>query len=178
MSIWKDQTPAKPSSSPPSTPEINDPVRPAAPPPVEAAPFRTAEPTPRSEPATARKESLIAADLTIEGKIDGAGSVRIHGKFKGDINVQGDLTIEAGAKVTGGVHADKVMVSGELEGNIDGASRVELLPSGAIIGDVKATTMTVAAGARMRGQADFGWDDGKGPKSGKTNGGSESGSHS
>jgi cytoskeletal protein CcmA (bactofilin family) len=174
MSIWKDQTPPKPSS----LPEANEPPRAVVPPQVEVAPIRAAEPTVRTELATARKESLIAADLTIEGKIDGAGSVRIHGKFKGDVNVQGDLTIEAGAKVTGGVHADKVIVSGELEGNIDSASRVELLPSGVIIGDVKATSMTVAAGARMRGQADFGWDDAKGGKSGKSNGGSESGSHS
>ncbi len=176
MSIWKDQTPPKPTSSP--LPEPNEAPRAVTPPPVDPAPFRAAEPVARTEPATARKESLIAADLTIEGKIDGAGSVRIHGKFKGDVNVQGDLTIETGAKVTGGVHADKVIVSGELEGNIDSASRVELLPSGVIIGDVKATSMTVAAGARMRGQADFGWDDAKGGKAGKSNGGSESGSHS
>jgi cytoskeletal protein CcmA (bactofilin family) len=177
MSIWKDQSTAKQPPSPMA--DAVEPPRAAVPPPVEHAPIRAAavEPAPRSEPGAARKESLIAADLTIEGKIDGAGSVRIHGKFKGDVNVQGDLTIETGAKVTGGVHADKVVIAGELEGNIDSASRVELLPSGAIIGDVKAASMTVAAGARMRGQADFGWDDAKGGKSGKSNG-SENGSHS
>jgi hypothetical protein len=70
--------------------------------------------------STPRKESLIAADLTIEGKIEGGGSVRIAGKFKGDVNVQGDLTIEAGAKLIGSVRADKVVISGELEGNVLG----------------------------------------------------------
>ena len=35
------------------------------------------------------KESLIAADLTIEGKIEGTGHVRIAGQFKGDVNVAG-----------------------------------------------------------------------------------------
>ena len=30
-----------------------------------------------------------------------------------------------------------------------------------IIGDLKAGSLTVAAGSRMRGQADFGWDDSK-----------------
>jgi len=30
---------------------------------------------------------------------------------------------------------------------------------GVLIGDVKAGVLTVAAGSRMRGQADFGWDD-------------------
>jgi cytoskeletal protein CcmA (bactofilin family) len=105
------------------------------------------------------KESLIASDLTIEGKIEGTGHVRIAGRFKGDVNVQGDLTIEAGAKLSGGVRAKRVVIAGELEGNIDNAERVELLEGGVLIGDVKAGSLTVASGSRMRGQADFGWDD-------------------
>ena len=95
------------------------------------------------------------------------GSVRIAGKFKGDVSVQGDLTLEAGAKLTGGVRADKVTIAGELEGNVVEASRVDLLPTGVVVGDLKTGSLTVAAGARMRGQAEFGWDDGKGSKAGK-----------
>ncbi|RZA26916.1 MAG: polymer-forming cytoskeletal protein, partial [Lysobacteraceae bacterium] len=68
----------------------------------------------------------------------------------------------------GGVRAKKVTVAGELEGNIESASRVELLSSGVIIGDLKAGSLTVAAGSRMRGQADFGWDDGKSSASSKS----------
>ena len=105
------------------------------------------------------KESLIAADLNIEGKIEGAGHVRIAGRFKGDINVQGHLTIEAGAKVTGGVRANTVIIAGELEGNIDAASRVELLETGVLNGDLKSGSLTVAAGSRMRGQVEFGWEE-------------------
>ena len=105
------------------------------------------------------KESLIAAGLTIEGKIEGSGHVRIAGNFKGDVNVQGNLTIEPGARVTGGVRANTVVVGGELEGNIDAASRVELLQTGILNGDLKAGSLTVAAGSRMRGRAEFGWDD-------------------
>ena len=121
----------------------------------------------RADTGVPRKESLIAADITIEGKIEGGGSVRIAGKFKGDVNVQGDLTIEAGAKLTGGVRADKVAIAGELEGNVEEASRIDLLQTGVVIGDLKAGSLTVAAGARMRGHAEFGWDDGKGAKVGK-----------
>lgn len=105
------------------------------------------------------KESLIAADLTIEGKIEGNGHVRIAGNFKGDVNVQGNLTIESGAKVTGEVRANTVIVGGELEGNIHAAARVELLQTGVLNGDLKAGSLTVAAGSKMRGRAEFGWDD-------------------
>lgn len=117
-----------------------------------------AAPAPRVRTKDA-KESLIAADLTIEGKIEGAGHVRMAGRFKGDVNVEGDLTIDQGAKITGSVRASTVTVGGELDGNIDAASRVELLSTGVLNGDLKAASLTVAAGSRMRGNVSFGWDD-------------------
>jgi cytoskeletal protein CcmA (bactofilin family) len=122
--------------------------------PVAPASISRAAPVERSE----GKESLIASDLTIEGKIEGAGPIRIAGRFKGDVHVQGDLTIEVGAKLNGGVRARKVVIAGELEGNIESAQRVELLSSGVMVGDLKAETLTVAAGSRMKGQVDFGGD--------------------
>ena len=106
-----------------------------------------------------QKESVIASDLSIEGKIEGTGHVRIAGKFKGDVKVDGNLTIDQGAVLTGLVSASVVIVAGELHGNIGAAKRVELLESGVIAGDVKAGSLTVAAGSRMRGQVEFGWDD-------------------
>lgn len=172
MSIWKDQGPAKKEAvtPPPESAPVTVRETPAAAdfsPTVSAPPgTRAAE---RTVPDTA-KESLIAADLTIEGKIEGSGHIRIAGKFKGDVNVQGDLTIETGAKLNGGVRAKKVIIAGELEGNIESASRVELLSSGVLIGDVKAGALTVAAGSRMRGQADFGWDEPAAKGGGKNNG--------
>jgi len=105
------------------------------------------------------KESLIAADLSIEGKIQGAGHIRIAGRFKGDVQVEGDLTVELGAKLNGAVRARRVVIAGELEGNIESAARVELLDTGVMVGDIKAGIVTVAAGSRMRGQVEFGWDD-------------------
>jgi cytoskeletal protein CcmA (bactofilin family) len=128
---------------------------------------RTVEPAEARPHAPARaeaKESLIAADLTIEGKIEGAGNVRIAGRFKGDVQVQGNLTIESGAHLAGQVKARQVTIGGELQGNIDGATKVEILETGALIGDVKAGSLTVAAGSRMRGQVEFGWTDKAAPK--------------
>jgi cytoskeletal protein CcmA (bactofilin family) len=105
------------------------------------------------------KESVLASDLTIEGKIIGSGHVRIAGRFKGDVHVEGNVTLDTGAHLEGQVKAQVVVVGGELIGNIDNAKRVELLEGGVINGDVKAGSLTVAAGSRMRGQVEFGWDD-------------------
>ncbi len=93
------------------------------------------------------KESVIASDLTIEGKIIGSGHVRLAGRFKGDVQVDGNLTIDGGATLDGQVRAQTVVVGGELKGNIESAKRVELLEGGVITGDVKAGSLTVAAGS-------------------------------
>ena len=167
MAIFNQQTTAKKDAAhqsfTPDPPPFRETPAAVEPTPVPSSAARTAS-TPQA------KESLIASDLTIEGKIEGTGHVRIAGRFKGDVNVQGDLTIEAGAKLTGGVRADKVTIAGELEGNVEEASLVNLLQTGVVLGDLKAGSLTVAAGARVRGQAEFGWDDDKGSKTGKHSG--------
>ena len=171
MSLWKENTaPAQPTPMP--LPEAKEPARydaaskPAA---VHHSPAPT--PVPRADTNVSRKESLIAADITIEGKIEGGGSIRIAGNFKGDVNVQGDLTIESGAKLIGSVRADNVTIAGELEGNVEEAARVELTQSAVVVGHVKGGSLTVVAGARMRGQAEFGWGDDNGSKISKSGNG-------
>ena len=167
MALWKDNT--APRQNPEPAPANIESARYEAPSKLELAPSPAPAPAPIARPAASlpRKESLIADDLTIEGKIEGGGSVRIAGNFKGDVNIHGDLTVEAGAKLSGGVRADKVTVAGELEGNVEEATHVDLLASGVVIGDLKTGTLTVAAGARMRGQAEFGWGEGKSSTFGK-----------
>jgi len=152
MALWKDQY-GREQNTPDPAPE-----KPAAAAPVSSI-ESARQPAAAAQPRGDAKESLLAAGLTIEGKIEGSGHVRIAGNFKGDVHVQGNLTIEAGAKVTGGVRANTVVVGGELEGNIDAAARVELLQTGVLNGDLKAGSLTVAAGSRMRGRAEFGWDE-------------------
>jgi cytoskeletal protein CcmA (bactofilin family) len=113
----------------------------------------------RASAAKSSVESVIAAELTIEGKISGSGDVRIAGRFKGDVQVDGNFRIDAGARLEGQVRASVVVVGGELQGNVDAAKQVDVLSSGIVVGDVKAASITVAAGARMRGHVEFGWED-------------------
>jgi cytoskeletal protein CcmA (bactofilin family) len=158
MAIWKEQTSVKKDSSPLSLtpdPEVQPQTSADLPPANE--PVRRSNPSPSASPERKNAESVISAGLSIEGTITGNGDVRIAGQFKGDVNVQGSLTIEAGAKLVGGVRASNVVIDGELEGNIEGATRVELRSTGVLNGNLNTGSLTVAAGSRMRGQVEFGW---------------------
>ena len=161
MSFFKDTvTASKDQGMPARSVPPREIERVAAPTPISEVPRRAAERSDtRAEPRPDAKESFIAAELAIDGKIEGVGNVRIAGRFKGDVHVQGNLTLDTGAHLTGQVKARHVIVSGELHGNIESAQRVELLESGVLVGDLKAGSLTVAAGSRMRGQVEFGWDD-------------------
>jgi cytoskeletal protein CcmA (bactofilin family) len=157
MALWNEKpTPATagPAVVPPSAPppERSPPERHVSDPALAVSPRR---PTPKT--SSEGGESVIAANLTIEG----SGNVRMAGRFKGDVRIDGNFSIEPGAHLTGQVLAGIVVVGGELQGNIESAKRVDVQEGGIIVGDVKAGSITVAAGSRMRGHVEFGWEDEK-----------------
>jgi len=152
MALWKEQTGTR--KDVPDTHPVEVAPRPEVPsaytPPVEAPrPVRHSEST----------ESVIGPDLSIEGSITGAGSVRLAGRFTGDVTVDGVLTIESGARLAGSVRAATVAIAGELEGNVVKATRVDVHGSGVLMGDLKSDTLTLAAGSRVRGHIECGWVD-------------------
>jgi cytoskeletal protein CcmA (bactofilin family) len=145
MAIWKETN--KPEGSVTPFESVRD-----NPPAAEPAP------APARHSADSRA-SVIGNGLVIEGKIEGEGDVHIAGSFKGDVRVNGDVTVEPGARISAEISAVTVTVGGQVEGNINASTQVKLLQSGQLIGDLKAKSLTVAAGSRMRGRVEFGWDE-------------------
>jgi cytoskeletal protein CcmA (bactofilin family) len=144
MAVWNQSTPEESKEKSSATPAA----------PTQPTPILTPkEITPKN-----RAESVFGAGVTIEGKIEGDADVRIAGKFKGEIQVKGDLTIEKGAHLTAKITAANVTIGGELEGNVVASAQVKLLESGQLLGDLKANSLIVAAGSRMRGHVEFGWN--------------------
>ena len=168
MALWNEnptQTPGPAGASSAIPADRLPPDRTVHDPALAVSPRR---PTPKT--AVEGGESVIAANLSIEGKIEGTGNVRMAGRFKGDVRIDGNFTMDSGAHLTGQVLAGIVVVGGELQGNIESAKRVDVLEGGVIVGDVKAGSITVAAGSRMRGHVEFGWEDEKGKVKGLVNG--------
>ncbi len=165
MALFGQQQPRRDEPTPVgrSEPKLEPPAPAPPPPPVTT---RRAEEVPMSTPMHAPtprsgSESILSAGLTIEGKIEGNGNIRVAGRFKGNVNVKGELMIEPGAAIDGEVKADTVLVGGEVRGQIVAGSRVEFKESGTLIGDLKAGSLTVAAGSKMRGKVEFGWKEGE-----------------
>src|SRR5262244_2667477 len=150
MALWKETAQNEQRTMPneqramPSEP--SEKVEPAPAPVNPVAPRR--ESLPRD-----RYESVLGSGVSIEGKMEGDGDVRIAGKFKGDIHIKGNLSIQKGAHLTAKINAEAVTIG-----------QVTLSESGQFVGDLKAKTLTVVAGSRMRGNVEFGWNDSEAAK--------------
>lgn len=140
-----------------TTEESNEKPTVAPAPAPSVAPQATAIPVIRETVSKGQRESVFGAGVSIEGKIEGDADVRIAGNFKGDIQIRGDLNVEKGARLAAKITAANVTIGGELNGNVVASGQVKLLESGQMTGDLKASTLTVAAGSRMRGHVEFGW---------------------
>jgi len=150
MALWNQPTPE----------ENNEKPRVEPPPPM---PIITA-PVVKESVVKDRRESVFGAGVSIEGRIEGDADVRIAGKFKGDIQIKGDLTIEKGAQLKAKINAATVTIGGAVEGNVVASAQVKLLESAQLIGDLKATSLIVAAGSKMRGHMEFGWSESEAAK--------------
>lgn len=132
---------------------------------VRANPVPPPQPPPRvkeREPVESppNDETAIAAGMVIEGKIQGTTNLRIAGTFRGDLTVQGTLILDQGGLIVGNVSAKSVVLGGEIQGNISATSRVAILATGILRGDLKAELFVAEAGAQMAGRADFGTGSG------------------
>jgi cytoskeletal protein CcmA (bactofilin family) len=99
--------------------------------------------------------TIIGQGITIEGEITSDEEVVIAGTVRGRLNVDGPVTIDAGAVVEADIGATSLAVGGTVTGNVTATERVDLLSGARLIGDVKAARLTIADGASFKGNVDM-----------------------
>jgi cytoskeletal protein CcmA (bactofilin family) len=107
-------------------------------------------PTPKRSGQSAI-ESVIGANTQIKGDILGDGGLRVDGVVAGKIELTGNLVITESAKVRAEIKANNISVSGAVHGNIT-ATRIEILDTGRVWGDLTVKSLLVNEGAYFRGQ--------------------------
>ncbi len=101
---------------------------------------------------TERITSVVADGVSLRGKLNGAGGVRIEGAYDGEIELDGLLVISPTGRVTcAQLKARHVIVAGAMRGNIL-AEKVEIRAGGRVWGDVTTVAMSTEEGAFLRGQ--------------------------
>lgn len=101
-------------------------------------------------------KSLIAQGTQIRGDVHFADGLRIDGEVVGDIrtdlNQPSILVISELAKVEGAIHADHVIINGQVNGPVHAAELLELQPRAKITGNVHYKALEMHQGAVIAGQ--------------------------
>lgn len=96
-------------------------------------------------------ETLVGKNANLNGNLSCKNSVRIDGKFSGIIFTEQELLIAEGAVIKANVFAKSITIAGKVEGNVVAQELLQVLPTGTIIGDVKANNLSIETGATIRG---------------------------
>lgn len=95
--------------------------------------------------------TVIGPDARFKGEMCFDGSARILGVFEGRIASKGVIEVGTGARCMAAVEASRVVVDGEIVGDVIGHDRVELNTEADVKGDIAAGNLVVVEGASFEG---------------------------
>ncbi|NQX00292.1 polymer-forming cytoskeletal protein [bacterium] len=99
---------------------------------------------------------MLSTDVEIKGTVRFTNDLVVDGKIEGEINSEGNLTVGENARLKAEIKTATVVVYGKVHGNITATERVELKASGEVVGDIKAKTLSIEAGAIFVGKSTVG----------------------
>jgi len=95
--------------------------------------------------------AFLGKNTEFEGKLSFTGTVRIDGRFKGEIDSKGTLIIGETAFLESDVHISHIIISGEFRGNILAESRIEIHAPGKVFGNIRAPVVVIDEGVVFEG---------------------------
>ena len=114
----------------------------------EAAQPEPAAPLPDGRPVGF--DTIIGADTKFEGDFSSPGNARLDGEFAGSLDVGGNILIGESADIQADITGSTITIAGRVRGNISG-SKVQLLRTCRIWGDISAPALTTEEGAFIAG---------------------------
>lgn len=107
------------------------------------------------------QNSVIGEGSVFEGKFYIAGSLRVDGKFEGEIETHEDMIIGDTGKVKTNIKAKRVIVSGVVIGNIEASEEVRLMKNGKVLGNTVTPRIQIQDGVMAQGEIRILGDSGR-----------------
>lgn len=96
--------------------------------------------------------AYLGSDTIYEGKLSFKGTVRIEGRFTGDIISDGTLNIGKDAHVQGQIAVGELLLSGHFNGDVVVKRKTVIYSSGVMEGNLHTPTLLTEEGAVIEGQ--------------------------
>ena len=98
-------------------------------------------------------KSIVHSDVEIHGSIAFSGELAFGGKLTGGGIKGPHLTVTNGAKVTGNIDCETLLLHGNVTGNVVVATKCELKESAELVGDLTSSRLLMGDGATFIGKA-------------------------
>lgn len=109
--------------------------------------------------------TVIAPGARFEGRLSGRGCVMVSGRFDGDCDIEGSVTLAEGGEWQGVLQADDVIVAGQVDGDVVARERLEVGRQARIRGTLSGRSVAIAEGAVIEGEVRVGADGREAPVS-------------
>ena len=117
-----------------------------------------------SPPAPSSSNSAGPGGLTafidqgseFEGKLSFKDTVRIDGRFRGEITSENTLIVGESGEIEATIHSKTVAISGTVTGDIHATTKVVLHKTARVDGNIQADSLVVEDGAQLNGQVKMG----------------------
>ncbi len=96
--------------------------------------------------------SVIGQGSIFEGKFFINGSLRVDGKFEGEIITNEDMVIGEHGRVKTNIKAKRVLVSGIVVGNIEADQEVMVRSNAKVLGNMKTPNIDIEDNVLIKGE--------------------------
>ena len=100
------------------------------------------------------EEKILDVNAAMQGSLVFSDPVnlRINGKFEGNLNTKGKLTIGQAAEIKADIVGESIIVGGSIRGNIKATEVVKLLSTAQVVGNIEVPKISIDVGAIFNGK--------------------------
>ena len=95
--------------------------------------------------------TILGPESSFEGKLVFDGTVRIDGRFKGEVQTENVLVVGQGARVDATIVVGSIVINGEINGDITAKHSVEIHSPGKVRGNITTPQLMIAKGVLFDG---------------------------
>jgi cytoskeletal protein CcmA (bactofilin family) len=100
--------------------------------------------------------AFIDQGSEFEGKLSFKDTVRIDGRFRGEISSENTLIVGESGEIEATITSNTVAISGSVVGDVVAKQKVVIHKTGCIEGNIETPSLVIEEGARIEGQVKMG----------------------
>ncbi len=105
-----------------------------------------------SKDDSVKELNIIGAGTIVEGKLKSQGSIRIDGKFTGEVTTPGNIAVGPMGEVEGIIAARNITIGGKIKGTVTASEKLVFEGKAVVRAEIRASKLVIDEGALFDGK--------------------------